>query len=228
MSKTNNSLGHWCDYCQCYHSSASCFNPARKMIAEVETERDALHKQLDDAKVTIVALLAESEVLQDDNDFLRKQLDEYEEEASCGHPEKYWKVEPDNATAWCVMCALNDAMKNIEHLKLLSERDNNYYEYIRKQLHDEEKANFDYRVRQITLQLNLMEQTDALHKQLDELKSLGVGTYFKNENDTLRKQLDIAVKQLQRIRDSSLTKASIPYHLAYTALVEIERIGEEK
>jgi hypothetical protein len=46
--------------------------------------------------------------------------------------------------------------------------------------------------------------------------------------DALRKQLDIAVKQLQRIRDSSLTKASIPYHLAYTALAEIERIGGEK
>jgi len=70
MSEINNNLGHWCDYCQCYHSSASCFNPARKMIAEVETERDVLHKQLDELKSLGVGTYFKNE-----NDTLRKQLD---------------------------------------------------------------------------------------------------------------------------------------------------------
>lgn len=37
--------------------------------------------------------------------------------ASCGHPERYWKTEPDNHTAWCLCCAIEIMALDMQFLK---------------------------------------------------------------------------------------------------------------
>jgi hypothetical protein len=42
--------------------------------------------------------------------------------------------------------------------------------------------------------------------------------------DTIRKQLEIAVKALIKLQNESLTRNSVPFHIADEALAEIEEI----
>lgn len=55
---------------------------------------------------------------------LEKRIDEMAENseddfAPCGHPESYWKVEP-NQEAWCIMCAVEKlAIENNQLRQLL-------------------------------------------------------------------------------------------------------------
>lgn len=37
--------------------------------------------------------------------------------APCGHLERFWKVEPDNATAWCLQCAVDELSEQLEYLR---------------------------------------------------------------------------------------------------------------
>ena len=60
-----------------------------------------------------------------ENEILRKELENYEEIAPCGHPNKFWKVEV-NEDAWCLQCAVeklaiegNELRKQLEALNTM-------------------------------------------------------------------------------------------------------------
>jgi hypothetical protein len=57
------SLGHYCGFCECYHSSSSCFHPGRKRYNKLYKDfydlEDKYNKSLDKINV----LLAENEDL---------------------------------------------------------------------------------------------------------------------------------------------------------------------
>lgn len=53
---SENSFGHWCELCQCYHSSASCFNPARRFINELEVERNTLKAEIEKLKEALARI----------------------------------------------------------------------------------------------------------------------------------------------------------------------------
>ena len=72
----------------------------------------------------------------------------------------------------------------------------------------------------------LRSENDTLRNQLSELKNLGVGTYFKNENDILQRKLNITIEALNRIGLS--TNEFIISGIVHGTLSVIRQIGEEK
>lgn len=45
-------------------------------------------------------------------------LNEDEKIALCGHPERFWKVEPDNSSAWCLQCAVDKLAEELAYYRV--------------------------------------------------------------------------------------------------------------
>lgn len=84
---TNNIIGHWCSFCQCYHSSVSCYHPGHVKIDRLEAENQRLRTERNEYKADMEQLAEQwqheaeyNDSLKAENQRLRTQIGELLEE----------------------------------------------------------------------------------------------------------------------------------------------------
>jgi hypothetical protein len=63
----------------------------------------------------------ENESLKNQLKLMEDDLNFYEQDAPCGHPQKFWKIEP-NQDAWCTLCAVEKLAIENSELRLALEK----------------------------------------------------------------------------------------------------------